>query len=280
MKCIVLSFIITPTMLFSQINIHGIVCNVNGTPLAYTNIVSVKKQNGATTNENGIFLLNHLDYDDTIKITNISYYPKLIPVNTLLNSDTIFLREFTKTLDEVIATNFTALSEEEDLGFLHFKTNAFFDLKPGGQIAVFMENKRGNTGWIKMVSFKAKTHRSNNCNIRVRLLEPNATEMKPGLDLLSDNLIVAANQLKRTNSINLSDYKILMPKKGVFVVLEWLCSNNACDENSCTNILGNMSVSTDLVWFNYRDKKWQHNFRPRMRNGNFMTPNIGIKVAY
>ncbi|MBX2887646.1 MAG: carboxypeptidase-like regulatory domain-containing protein [Ferruginibacter sp.] len=280
MKCIVFSLMIIPTISFSQINIHGIVCNLNHTPLAYTNIVSVKKQNGATTNEKGEFLLKHFDYDDTIRVTNISYYPQLISVKTLLNSDTIFLSEYTKTLDEVIATNFNNLTDEEDLGFLHLKTNAFFDLKPGGQIAVFIEHKRKSTGWIKTVSFKAKTHGRYKCDIRVRLMEPNATDMSPGFDLLSENIIVAANHLKRTNNINLSKYKILMPKNGVFVALEWLCSTHACDENSCTNILGNMSVSTDLVWFNYRDRKWQHNFRPSMRNGNFTTPNIGIKVAY
>lgn len=280
MKFIVFALIIIPSLSFSQINIKGVVCNSKGAPLSFTNIVSVKKQNGTTTDEKGIFQLDNLDKNDTLKISNIAYYSKLVSVETLEKNDTIFLNENTKTLDEVIITNFGNFKTEQDLGFLNFKTNASFDLKPGGQIALFIENKMERIGWIKEVSFKAKTQGKCKCGIRVRLIQPDSSGRNPDLDLLNDNIIVNSNDLKRTNRINLSDYKILMPKNGVFVVLEWLYSKNDCDKNSFTNILGNMAVATDLVWFNYRDKNWQHNYRPRVPNGNFMTPNIGIKVAY
>lgn len=280
MKLIVFALIIIPALSYSQINIKGVVCNSKGNPLSFTNIVSLKKQNGTATDKDGVFQLENLDKNDTLKITNIAYYPKLVSVESLLKNDTILLIENTKTLDEVIITNFTKFKTEEDLGFLNFKTNASFDLKPGGQIALFIENERKRIGWIKEVSFKAKTQGKCKCGIRVRLMQSDASGIKPDLDLLNDNVIVNSSDLKRTNRINLSDYKILMPKSGVFVVLEWLYSNNDCDKNSYTNILGNMAVTTDLVWFNYRDKTWQHNFRPRVPNGNYMTPNIGVKVAY
>ena len=280
MKFIVFVLIVIPTLTFSQINIKAVVYNSKEKPLSFTNIVSVKKQNGTVTDEKGKFQLENLDKDDTLKITNIAYYSKLVSVKTLLKNDTIFLNENTKTLDEVIIPNFGGFKTEEDLGFLNFKTNASFDLKPGGQIALFIENKRKRIEWIKEVSFKAKTQGKCKCGIRVRLMQPDSSGKKPDLDLLNDNVIVNSSDLKRTNRINLSDYKILMPKNGVFVVLEWLYSNTDCDKNSFTNILSNMAVTTDLVWFNYRDKTWQHNFRPRVPNGNYMTPNIGVKVAY
>jgi hypothetical protein len=280
MKFIVFALIIIPTLSFSQINIKGVICNSKREPLPFTNIVSVKKQNGTTTDEKGIFQLDNLDKNDTLKFSNIAYYSKLVSVETLEKNDTIFLNENTKILDEVIITNFGNFRTEQDLGFLNFKTNASFDLKPGGQIALFIENKMERIGWIKEVSFKAKTQGKCKCGIRVRLIQPDSSGRNPDLDLLNDNVIVNSNDLKRTNRINLSDYKILMPKNGVFVVLEWLYSDNDCDKNSFTNILGNMAVATDLVWFNYRDKNWQHNYRPRVPNGNYMTPNIGIKVAY
>ena len=280
MKFIVFALILIPTLSFSQINIKGVVCNSKGTPLSFTNIVSVKKQNGTATDEKGKFYLENLQKIDTLKITNISYYSKLVSVETLLKNDTIFLNENTKTLDEVTINNFGNFKTEQDLGYLNFKTNASFDLKPGGQIALFIENKMKRIGWIKEVSFKSKSQGKCKCGIRIRLIQPDASRRNPDLDLLNDNVIVNSKDLKRTNRINLSDYKILMPKNGLFVVLEWLYSDNDCDKNSFPNILGNMAIATDLVWFNYRDKNWQHNYRPRVPNGNYMTPNIGLKVAY
>ena len=280
MKFIFFALIIIPSISFTQINIKGIICNSKRETLSFTNIVSLKKQNGAVTNTKGIFLLHNLNKDDTLKISNIAYQSKLVSVKTLEKNDTIFLTENIKTLDEVIITNVGNFKIDQDLGFLNFKTNASFDLKPGGQIAVFIENKSDRKRWIKEVSFKAKTQGKCKCGIRIRLMKPDSTEKRPFLDLLNDNVIVNSDKLKRINRINLSDYRILMPKNGVFVVLEWLYSDTECDKKSVTNILGNMAITNDLVWFNYRDKDWQHNYRPKVPNGNYMTPNIGIKVAY
>ncbi|HXR84968.1 MAG TPA: carboxypeptidase-like regulatory domain-containing protein [Hanamia sp.] len=280
MKFIFLPLISIPVFSFSQINIKGIICNSKREPLPFTNIVSIKKQNGTTTDVNGAFQLNNLNKNDSLKISNIACYSKLIPVEVLEKNDTIFLEENIKTLDEVLLTNFESLKIEEDLGFINFKNNASFDLKPGGQIAVFIENKKRRKGWIKEVSFKAKTGGKCKCDIRLRLIQPDFSGTKPGLDLLTENVIINSNDLKRTNRINLSSYKILMPKNGVFVGLEWLSSDEKCDKNEFTNILGNMAMATNLVWLNYRDKDWNHDYRPKVPNGNYMTPNIGIKVAY
>ena len=280
MKFIFLALIIIPFISFSQINIKGIICNSKREPLPFTNIVSLKMHNGAVTDAKGIFQLYNLNKDDTLKISNIAYHSKLLSVETFEKNDTIFLNQNIKTLNEVLINNFDNFKKEQELGFFNFRNNASFDMKSGGQIAVFIENKTGRKGWIKEVSFKAKTEGKCKCGIRIRIMKPDSTSEKPGLDLLNDNVIVNTDNLKRINRINLSDYKIIMPKNGVFVVLEWLYSDIKCDKNSFTNILGNMEIARDLVWFNYRDKDWQHYNRPKVPNGNYMTPNIGIKVAY
>ena len=110
-------------------------------PLAFTNIVSVKKQNGTSTDVKGIFHLDNFDMNDTLKITNIAYHSKLVVVKTLLKNDTIFLNESIKTLDEVTITNFNNLKTEQDLGYLNFKTNASFDLKPVDKLPCILKIK-------------------------------------------------------------------------------------------------------------------------------------------
>ena len=280
MKFIVVFLIIIPSISFSQINIKGIICNSKREPLLFTNIVCLKTQNGTVTNAKGFFQLHNLNRDDTLKISNIAYYSKLVSVKILEKNDTILLNENIKTLDEVIITNINTFRRPQDLGFINFKTNASFDLKPGAQIAVFIENKTKRIGWIEEVSFIAKAKGKCKCGIRIRFMKPDSTGEKPRTDLLNNNVIVNSDNLKKINIINLSNYKVLMPKNGVFVVLEWLYSDTDCDKKSFTNILGNMEIPKDLVWFNFRDKDWQHHYRPRLPNGNYMTPNIGIKVNY
>lgn len=280
MKFIVFALILIPSISFSQINVKGVVCNFKGEPLPFTNIVSLNAQNGTVTDNSGTFLLLNVNTEDTLKISNIAYHSKLVLVKSLEKNDTVFLDENVKTLNEIVIANFSNFKIIQNLGFLNLKTNASFDLKPGSQIAVFIENKVARLGWIKEVTFKAKTQGKCKCGIRIRLMAADSTNLKPTFDLMEENVIINSESLKRTNKINLQHYKILMPKKGIFVVLEWLYSEDICNKDSFTSILGNMAIDKDLVWFNFRDRNWKHNYRPRVSNGNYMTPNIGIEIAY
>lgn len=271
---------VLPCGVFSQSLVKGVVCNSKKIVLPYTNIVSIKKYNGTSTNEKGEFQLSNISIDDTLKITNVAFYPKLVAVKTLAKMDTIFLEDNIKELEEVVVRNFGTFKQEQNLGFLEFKNNAEFKLMPGNQMAIFIENKAKRQGWIKDISFKVKKNGACKNSIRVRLLQLDSLGITPSLDLLNENVILNSNELKRITKIDISKYKVLLPSDGVFVVLEWVASDTDCDKNSFTSISANMTVPNNLVWLNFRDKLWGHNNRPRLPNGNYMTPNISIKVAY
>lgn len=280
MKLIALILILIPTFSFSQREIKGVICNSKKETLSFTNIVSVQNKNGTATNLNGRFQLKNISNQDTLKVTNIAYHSILIPVKILKTNDTIFLTENIQTLNEVFVPNFAGFKTEQHLGFLKFKPNASFDLKAGGQIAVFIENKTKRPGWLKEISFKTQARSKCRCGMRIRILQTDASGINPGMDLLHENIIVNSEDLKRVNKINISNYKILMPETGIFIVLELLYSESDCDKSSSTKILGNMSIPVDLVWFNYRDKIWKHGYRPKVPNGNYSTPDVGVKVAF
>ena len=54
----------------------------------------------------------------------------------------------------------------------------------------------------------------------------------PAPDILNENVVVNSIDLKKSNYIDLKDYKIPIHSNGIFVVLEWLNSDNECEKKS------------------------------------------------
>ncbi|WP_301920754.1 hypothetical protein [Ferruginibacter sp.] len=71
-----------------------------------------------------------------------------------------------------------------------------------------------------------------------------------------------------------------MPKEGLFILLEWIYPDKDCDKDSFTSIAANLSLPNNIVFLNFRDNAWKTSNRPRLPNGNYMTPNVALKVAY
>jgi hypothetical protein len=279
MRLLLLLLLISSSSL-GQISIKGKIKDIRGNALSLTNIVSIKSNYGTITNENGEFELHNLSHLDTLKITNIAFVPKLIPISTLHNNDEIILNDSIKKLDEVIVRSFSSYKKKLDLGYSSSSSRGEFKLQPGNQIAVYINNPSNREGWVKNITFGIKDFGKCKNSMRLRLLEADSISFYPTNDLLLENIILENNSLKRKNKIDLSSYKIIMPKNGIYIMLEWVSLDENCDKNSYTSISANLETVTNVVWLNYRDKKWGHSNRPRLPNGNFMTPNFGLEVAF
>ncbi len=281
MRLLFILFFVPCTSL-CQINIKGKIVDSKKNGLPLTNIVCINKYNvGTITNEMGEFELQNISDTDTLKITNIAFIPLIISVNNFINGSQIILIDRIKTLDSVIVTNLNFYKSKLKLGFDKFSTRGTFKLAPGSQLAIFIENPTKREGWIKNVVFKAKDLGKCKNDFRIRFLEIDEVTLQPSYDLNKQNIIIASKSLKKKNVIDVSNYKISMPATGVFVVVEWLTPNINCDKNSYSTIVGNLELPNDLVWFNFRDGKWSHGIRPSSSsNGKFITPNIGIEVAF
>ena len=273
-------FLFLSTSGYCQNSIKGKITNTNGVPLPYTNIVSLRNNNGTITDDKGLFELNNLFINDTLKISNIAFVPKLIPIISFLNNGIITLNDSIKKLEEVIVRNFGSFRNNTKLGYFNFSNRGEFQLIPGNQLAIYIANPTNREGWVKSVSFRVKRLGKCKNNLRVRLLEIDTLLSNPTYDILTENIIISNSNLRKNNTINLSDYKIVFPKTGLFVVLEWLQPDDECDKNSYTSIASNLETPTNEVWINYRDRKWGHSNRPRLPNGNYNTPNIGIEIAF
>lgn len=261
---------------FAQISVIGVVYNADKQPLAYANIVMLKSHTGTVTDESGRFKLNKLNAGDTLKISAVGYQSKLLVVKGLIRTDTIYLNKSAHQLAEVTIRSF---GKDEQLGFMGYNVNASFSFTAGCQIAVFIENKMKREALIKKVLFEMKQRGNYKSNMRIRLLKVNPINRSPGEDLLDENVMIAISDLKKNNTVDLSKYNLLLPVEGVFVVLEWVSPDVAVNPNNFTALAANMSSPVSLVWLNVRDRHWGHGL-PRSPNGNYMTPNIGLKVAY
>ncbi len=269
-----------PSLLFAHASIKGIILNTDKEPLPLTNIVIVNKNAGTITDDRGRFLLENIAASDSVKISNIAYKAKAAAVKGLEQNDTILLTRSEIALDEIIVGDVSKYHQEQMLGFAGYAENGEFKLQPGSQLALYVANEKGLAGYIKGVSFQL-THTGKCRNsLRLRLLQLDTITALPAADILTQNILIQTASLKKLNYVDLSRYKIMLPYQGIVVLIEWVFPDTQCDRNAYSTIAANLSVPNNLVWLNFRDGVWKKSNRPRLPNGNFMTPNVGVMVGY
>ncbi len=169
MKYLLTQLLLVPSLIFAQPNISGVIVSNHKDPLPLTNIVLHNRNTGTITNEKGEFILSNITTADSIKITNIAYYSKVIAISGFRNNDTIILYENIQQLNGIILRNLSNYKHEITLGFDNYSNNGEFKYGPGHQIALFIANKLEKEGWIKGVSFKVKQFGKCKNIIRIRL---------------------------------------------------------------------------------------------------------------
>lgn len=278
-RFLIFLFLITPIFLFGQKQIiTGYVKDKYNNPLLYVNIVSTQYKIGTSTNDSGMFSIN-LDISDTIKFTHIAFSSKVIPVKKILQNNIIILEEENFYIEGVVIRPKSSYKQKEKVGYFSLDKNGSFILSPGNQLAVFINNTRKQTGFIESVSFQVKDKGKCNSRIRIRILEKEKNSFSPGKDLLTENYIIENNNLSHSNTINISKSNLYLPIEGIFVVIEWVGTDNNCIKKSYPIITANLSTHDNYLWYNYRDKEWSRAPRPIIKN-NYMTPNISLTVYY
>lgn len=272
-------FLLVPLFSFGQtINVKGCVKDIHNQNISYVNIVSTQYKIGTATNDSGMFSIN-IDIEDTIKLTHIAFQAKKLPVKKLLETNIIILEEQNINIEDIAITSIKNYKQKELVGYRSLDRNGSFVLKPGNQLAVFINNIRKQVGFIESVSFQIKEKGKCNSMIRIRILEKDKKSFSPGRDLLKENYVIENQNLSKNNTINLSKSNIFFPIEGVFVVIEWVGIDNNCINKSYPIITANLSTKGNYLWYNYRDKDWSKASRP-LKKDYYMTPNIYLTVYY
>jgi hypothetical protein len=91
------------------------------------------------------------------------------------------------------------------------------------KIGNFIENKAGEKGWLKTVSFYIHQTGCPKTPFRVGVYKLDNETKSPGETILNENVIVAAPGTGWF-SVDMSNYNIQFPEEGFFVVMEWINS--------------------------------------------------------
>ena len=140
-------------------------------------------------------------------------------------SEMVKLTEKLYELDEVIISPDN--SEIVNIGFQGKKSkgplvsNIF-----GANIGLHIENNTDKTGIVKKVRFFILDEGKPNAPFRVRIYSVDPDNKQPGLDLLTENVIISGPIKGGWVEADLSKYNIAFPKEGVFVMAEWIYSGD------------------------------------------------------
>lgn len=275
---ILLFLLLLPQVVISQnISLSGYVKNDTGNALNYVNVVSFKKTIGTSTDDNGFFTIT-VDRNDSIKFSHIAYISRVIAADNF-NSDTIVLKESYKNLQGVIVKG-SSSNNNLKVGLFNKNHKSGFKLVPGNQVAVFIDNPKSKSARIKSITFEVKSGGECRSVLRLRLLKHSTNNFAPGQDLLTDNYLIDNTKLLKQNTVDISKSNVYLPPEGIFVVVEWIGSELNCDKKSFPILGANTNTKENLVWFNYRDRKWTRPETFLLTRQGFSTPNIYLTVSF
>ncbi len=290
MKKIALLLLFLNPLLGNSQNIK-IIDSTSKLPIPFATIKMEKDgkfTNGMYTDENGDLSVPIDRQYDEIIISCIGFETKKVAYNQ--HEKSIELAKKTYSIDEVIINN----KNNIQIGYSkEQKSSNSVGVAKGLEIAVFVENKLDYEATINSVQFTIKKTKEK-VAFRVHLYTLSDDNLKPNEDLLQDNRIYyIASNTHGLISINLSEYNIVLPKKGVFVGIEGL---SGAITNNTLNKKNSLIVEThksslpiyqerhqleNIGWVNIN--KWLPNnyyltFNKKYDEDKLFVPSFGLKI--
>ncbi|ESU30011.1 hypothetical protein FLJC2902T_05000 [Flavobacterium limnosediminis JC2902] len=203
--------------IFSQTK--GIVVDENNKPIPYVNIWVEDENVGTSSEENGHFEIKVSDMNKTLVFSSIGFESKKIKVS---ETGKVILKTSSFKLDELLIMQ-SKRTKEIEIG----------KVRKSGVYDVFAHN--GPNIYVKYFPFDPKYSKTNFINqmvlhtaseiddatVRVHVYNVN-DEGFPGDELLDRDLLFTVGKGRNKSKIDLSEFNITFPKKGVFVGYELL----------------------------------------------------------
>ncbi len=195
--------------------------------LPYSTVEIFSQKTGTIADSEGNFILNlksEMANKDTIRFSHLGYATYSLSMTDFdkLKEKTIALQAKDFVLSEVfvVPKNYKTVK----LGIRKKKPErkqitSYYNNKIGN----FIENKVGEIGWLKTVSFYIHKTGCPKTPFRVGVYELDKKTKSPGESILNENVIVTAPETGWF-SIDMSNFNIQFPKEGFFVVMEWINS--------------------------------------------------------
>ena len=207
-------FILISFSLSAQIK--GVVVDESGKPIPYVNIWVEGENIGTTSQEDGTFIII-CNEEKVLVFSAIGYENKKTALN---NIKQIVLKSKTFSLNEVVITTLKNSKELEIGGAKKIHHTQLSGDKPWIYAKLFpFEAIYDETPFLKKIIFFSNSEK-NNAKLKIRFFQ--LEDSIPTNDLMEEDIIVTVKKGMRKNVIDISKYKLRIPKNGVLVGLEWL----------------------------------------------------------
>ena len=250
MKINIVILILFLKTIWISAQVKGIVVDENDKPIPYVNIWVENENIGTTSEEDGRFSIDTNDKNKYLFFSIIGFEKKTVKV---VDASKVVLNSITNELDEVVIFN-KKETKEIQIGLVENAIFQAFDNGPKNDIKFFPYNpKYSKTKYIKQVKISTDS-KIETATIKLHFFAVDENGF-PGSELLKKDLIVTIKQGGKSTKINVSDFNLIMPKKGIFVGFEKLMIENNKLERTSIDRNTNQTVTQKLyypfVLYNY-----------------------------
>jgi hypothetical protein len=250
MKINIVILILFLKTIWISAQVKGIVVDENDKPIPYVNIWVENENIGTTSEEDGRFSIDTNDKNKNLFFSIIGFEKKTVKVD---EATKVVLQSITNELDEVVIFN-KKETKEIQIGIVENTIFQAFDNGPKNDIKFFPYNPKYNkTKYIKQVKI-ATDSKIETATIKLHFFAVDENGF-PGSELLKKDLIVTIKNGGKSTKIDVSDFNLIMPKKGIFVGFEKLMiENNKLERTSIdrnTNLTVTQKLYYPFVLYNY-----------------------------
>lgn len=197
--------------------IKGVVKDsLSGEPIPYVNIWVENETVGTTSEIDGTFSLA-IKEEKVLVFSALGYESK----KEASTNEVIFLKPIAYELNEVVVEQ-PRFKEEIEIGNFHKSAGYHIsgDLEWSNAKYFKYELTYEETKFVKKIKITTRS-KVNNAKFKIRIFSVNK-EGYPDNDLLTEDIIVTVKKGKRKNVIDISNFKLVFPKEGLFIAYEVL----------------------------------------------------------
>lgn len=221
------------TMVVKEYTIRGFFCDdQTRAPIAYATLQIKGKHKGVVADHKGFFefTVNEMELADSLSASCLGYERRTFIAKSFTSEPevTIALKEKVVSIETVTITTPKLRKKNKTVGNHSWLTTGSVYLDTHGQqIALYIENRKNQHGYINKVSYYLSDKGNVEAPFRVRIFEVDTLANTPGKDLLPEILVVQPPEdTHGWFDVDLSEYRIYMPSNGFFVAMQGIFPND------------------------------------------------------
>jgi hypothetical protein len=257
MKAIILLFLFSISVLAQ---VKGVVKDsLTGNPIPYVNIWVQNENIGASSEENGEFVITTSENSQNLIFSALGFEKKIVKIS---ETAVVKLKPTAYQLDEVVVFK-TLGTKVIEIGKTNSTMYQAFDNGPKIDTKFFPYlPKYKKTKYLKQVNIETDS-KIEEATLRLHFYNVDSNGV-PGEELISKDFIISVKRGTKKTFFDLKDYNLKMPKTGIFIGFEKLI----IEKNKVEKIITDFNAKTTkiqktyypYVLYNYVEREFQYTF--------------------